>query len=334
MAPEQAMGAAIDHQADLYAIGVILYEMLSGAPPFVGPNYATVIGKLLTTPPTNLLSIQPHLPPRLVAAAHKALEKEPHDRFPSADAFLAALPSDKAPSHAELAGTVGIDSMQLRAVATSTAQNAALAHHAPKKGAPAWLFALGGIVIAGGAVGGYVALHKNSDTPAASAAAPTVAPAADPPKQPVVTPAQDAPKPPPPEPAKPTVGKLEIKSTPTGATVAIDKNPAGQTPLEIVLPGGKHHIHIELAKYGAVDDDEDIVVGEKTSILIPLQPLATSHVGSAPPRVVPQVQHTVVPIVKQTPPEPPKVEETPKPPPPTPHNDTTTKPGTKPNPYD
>ncbi len=54
MAPEQAMGAVIDHHADLYACGVILYEMLSGRPPFEGATYAVLIGKLLTTDPVNL----------------------------------------------------------------------------------------------------------------------------------------------------------------------------------------------------------------------------------------------------------------------------------------
>ena len=343
MAPEQAMGAVIDHQADIYALGVILYEMLSGRPPFEGATYPVLIAKLLTTEPTpNLKDLQPHLPARLIAATHKALEKDPVNRFESAEAFLAALPQEKSASHAELAGTVGIESMSLRAVATSTAQNYALQQpHAPvKRGAPvALIAAVAGVVVLGGAIGGYLALHKNGDGAAATASAtpqpaPAPAPAADAVKQPSVTPAPA--EKPADVPVKPTVGKLEIKSTPPGATVSVDKNPAGQTPLEIALGPGKHHIHLELAKFAAVDDDEDVVIGEKTSILIPMQAATGRVVGSAPPvRVVPQVQHTVVtPQTKpQQVPEPPRVEELTKSPPQTPPHDTT-KPGTKPNPYD
>ena len=106
MAPEQAMGVDVDHLADVYACGVILYEMLAGRPPFEGATYAVLVAKLLTTEPQLLSEVRAGLAPKLIAAVHRALEKEPKSRFASAEAFAAALPASHSASAIELAGTM------------------------------------------------------------------------------------------------------------------------------------------------------------------------------------------------------------------------------------
>ncbi len=91
MAPEQAMGEPTDHRADIYALGVILYEMLSGRPPFEGSTYGALITKVLTTDAPVLSELKPSLPRALVAATHRALEKEPARRFASCEDMAAAV---------------------------------------------------------------------------------------------------------------------------------------------------------------------------------------------------------------------------------------------------
>jgi serine/threonine-protein kinase len=102
MAPEQAMGAPIAPSVDIYACGVMLYEMLGGRPPFADGNYNMIVAQLLTAKPPRLDDVRKRLPKPLVAAVHRALEKEPAARFATADAFLAALPAD-APAPTDVA---------------------------------------------------------------------------------------------------------------------------------------------------------------------------------------------------------------------------------------
>ncbi len=115
MAPEQAMGMEIDHLADVYACGVIMYELLAGKPPFDGATYAVLVAKLLTSEPPLLAEIRPGLSPKLVAAVHRALEKEPQKRFQSAEEFANALPAPNSASAVELATTQIRRSGQTRA---------------------------------------------------------------------------------------------------------------------------------------------------------------------------------------------------------------------------
>ncbi len=92
MSPEQAAGQpAIDSRADLYAVGVMAYEMLGGEPPFRGATPQAVLAAQVTKPPPPLAQLRPELPAPLVAAVMRCLEKEPANRWPSAEELLAHL---------------------------------------------------------------------------------------------------------------------------------------------------------------------------------------------------------------------------------------------------
>jgi eukaryotic-like serine/threonine-protein kinase len=92
MSPEQAMGErVITGKADVYALGAVLYEMLTGEPPFTGQSAQAVFARVLTDEPRSLTLQRKTIPPHVEAAVQRALEKLPADRFESALAFADAL---------------------------------------------------------------------------------------------------------------------------------------------------------------------------------------------------------------------------------------------------
>lgn len=93
MAPEQvAAGGTIDHRADIYAVGVLAYEMLSGAPPFAGELQALLAAHIAQTP-ASLLTVRPDMSPAIAQIVMTCLEKHPSARFATADELLAAIDS-------------------------------------------------------------------------------------------------------------------------------------------------------------------------------------------------------------------------------------------------
>jgi eukaryotic-like serine/threonine-protein kinase len=92
MPPEQVRGAKlIDSRADVYALGVILYELLTGNRPHPGNTHHEVFYHLVTEPPVPLESLRPNLPAALCDIVHRALALEPADRFADAASFRSAL---------------------------------------------------------------------------------------------------------------------------------------------------------------------------------------------------------------------------------------------------
>ncbi len=91
LSPEQAQGFEVTPVSDLYSIGVILYEALTGRVPFEGESAVAVAMKQVSETPQRPSSINPQVSPALDAVVMRALEKDPGQRFQSADAFIAAL---------------------------------------------------------------------------------------------------------------------------------------------------------------------------------------------------------------------------------------------------
>ncbi len=92
MSPEQAMGEReITAKSDVYALGCVLYEMLTGEPPFAGPTAQAIIARVLTEEPRSLTIQRRTIPPHVEAAVRTALAKLPADRFGGAAELSAAL---------------------------------------------------------------------------------------------------------------------------------------------------------------------------------------------------------------------------------------------------
>jgi beta-lactam-binding protein with PASTA domain/predicted Ser/Thr protein kinase len=91
LSPEQAQGLAVSPQSDLYAIGIVLYELITARVPFDGESAVTIALKQVAEAPVPPSSYNPAVPPELDAVVLRALEKDPGARFISAEEFIGAL---------------------------------------------------------------------------------------------------------------------------------------------------------------------------------------------------------------------------------------------------
>jgi eukaryotic-like serine/threonine-protein kinase len=109
MSPEQAAGErALTGRSDIYSLGVVTYEMLSGEPPFKGPTAQAVVARVMTEEPRPLTTQRRTVPPHVAAAVSHALQKVPADRFASAHEFADAL-NDPGFTLSPASATVGQD---------------------------------------------------------------------------------------------------------------------------------------------------------------------------------------------------------------------------------
>ncbi len=91
MSPEQIDGTAIDHRSDLFSAGVVLYELLCGAPPFDGGSMVEIMRKITSVDPPDPRAANPPVPEPLASVVMTALERDPARRFQSAGLMAAAL---------------------------------------------------------------------------------------------------------------------------------------------------------------------------------------------------------------------------------------------------
>ena len=134
MSPEQASGdQSLDGRSDQYALACVLYEMLTGSPPFTGPTAQAVIARHALDPAAPVRTIRPDIPPAFDAALRRAMAKAPADRFPTATAFARALSADSPNASRErgrrnsviAAGIVGCAALLVFAYRTNNARRSA-----------------------------------------------------------------------------------------------------------------------------------------------------------------------------------------------------------------
>jgi len=110
MSPEQALGQAdLDGRSDLYAFGAMLYQMVTGSPPYDGKSSAEIVGKHLADPIPVASDVNRKIPRWLSDVVLRCLAKKPEDRFQTADEVLAALEEGRASGSPQLVGAASME---------------------------------------------------------------------------------------------------------------------------------------------------------------------------------------------------------------------------------
>jgi len=275
MSPEQARGDSdITGASDIYAVGVILYEMLAGRTPFEAPSYVELLMKILSEDIPDPATHRPDLDPELTAIMTRAMAKEIPNRFADAAEFRRALepfsPETLVPGNTmtpggglsayesgqyHRAGTPGAGSRPGVPAATTPLM---LAETVPKtKGGPgrALLFGLGGLLLVAAIAGSLVWLLGGTDEPPAADAPVTTtlpAPAAPAPHPPPPEAEPPAPPEPPAQPAAPAeMVELELEVSPSSAEVTFDGRPLGRGSrgLQLAADGKVYRVEATAAGY-------------------------------------------------------------------------------------
>ncbi len=259
MAPESARNEA-DPRSDIYSMGVLLFQILTGKPPFTGKDSIDIIVKHIRERPPRPKSLKAELPDEVEALVLKCLEKEPSDRYQSMDEVLEALKNVASANGMSGAFTdpraaiVGSSSAtmfkpgsipqpassksktpreQPVGMATRSIEvpiDESMAVTAPRRNLLV-VYILGGAVAAAIVVG-IVTFATRKSKPTVVPPKPAVALPVDPPKPPPV----DPPKPvEPPKPVDPVMVTFEVSSTPAGAAVSLEGKQVGVTPFTLPL---------------------------------------------------------------------------------------------------
>jgi eukaryotic-like serine/threonine-protein kinase len=154
IAPEQASGEHVDACSDIYSLGVVLFELLTGTLPFDGENFVAIAMRHINEPAPDVRAARPAIPPRVAAAVDRALQKDPRRRFKSMDEFATELESarkDAKNGPVDTSATVVKEPVKPHAPARTRTRPSAVPL------AVALLAALALIVI----LGAFLALHGN-----------------------------------------------------------------------------------------------------------------------------------------------------------------------------
>jgi serine/threonine-protein kinase len=317
MSPEQCEGRPnIDHRADVYSLGVILFEMMTGKVPFGGEGYGEIIVKHITAPIPSPRAINPRVPPACEAILLRALAKNRGERFRGMEDFRAAMldperyalspsivptpgplagygaetgssPSRLADSHvSDLVPMGGDPALGAHAAPMpSTFRDSAVALDAdesiPRSRTGLLASILAAALVAGGVAAFLVVRAGSSERPA------VVQPAVNNPA-PAPAPAPVPALPPPVAPPLPAKVTIKFRSEPVGAAVARKDTgeQLGVTPFEIEVSQGKSPLDVVFKKANFKDVPLSIVPSEPGLLAAKLE--ATPTTGHSRPPLRPE----------------------------------------------
>jgi eukaryotic-like serine/threonine-protein kinase len=280
MSPEQARGDTdITPAADIYAFGVILYEMLVGAVPIRGDNYNQLMYRVMTGEYVRPRQRRPEIPGPIEDLIVQAMALEPTHRPPSAAAIEPFLASFCRPSFRDRAidGSSGL-LPQLAPMPTPAPASASTMP--PKRRSRLPLVFLAAILVGGGAAAAIV-LTQNDTVEPAKPEPPKPTP--EPAKPAVAAPTPPEPKPPV-EPAKPPAEPatitLRFSVEPRGAAITVDGKPV--TSGELVVPRDSAEHRLEIKAPGFVAHDETLHYDESQRLEVQLHRVTTRPTPARP----------------------------------------------------
>jgi serine/threonine protein kinase len=152
IAPEQASGQPVSVLSDVYSLGVVMYELLAGEPPYKGENFVAVAMRHVNDPLPSIAEARPDVPLRLDAALRRAMAKRPEDRFPSMADFVNELEG--------VLETLGQPDSD-RTVIMPPAAPARPRRRSRRRRLAPWVVLLVCLALIGGGLGAYLALRDN-----------------------------------------------------------------------------------------------------------------------------------------------------------------------------
>jgi serine/threonine protein kinase len=269
MSPEQASGKPVDHRTDIYSLGIVLYEMITGTVPFKGETPYGVIYKHIHEALPLPRNFRPDLPEIVERVVLKALAKSPDQRYDSAGRLAEALRE----AVASTTPTVAQKSPQASSSPQDDASTRTLlksppaqetepmipppgptvaeeSGSPPRRSRPAVLITASVLLILAGALAAVLYHGGLLRVPG---------PAPDQARRETPTPARSA--------------TLQVESTPPAAAIHVDGVHRGVTPTVLDLPPGDHRVRLELAGFDVWEDRVQLVEGGKYPIRVDLKPV-------------------------------------------------------------
>jgi len=269
MSPEQAQSRPLDARSDLYAAGVIAYQMLTGKPPFEDDDAVVVMARHIKTEPKPPSEMRPDLaiPESLERVVMRVLEKDPDARPASADAFIAELEACAS---------------DVTAAREGRAPNAYLARRRRRA------IALVAIAISLGAGATVLATALGGENAGAKTVAATSGPAFELARGPdTAEPASALPD--------PQGVVVHVESDPSGADVFVDGEVVATTPADVVLPRGTAPVDVIVRKRGRLPQVEHVVPDAPRTIHAVLAPIRAPSFPHGPEKVLDAPPATAAP---------------------------------------
>ena len=322
MSPEQCEGKGlIDHRSDVYSLGIMMYELLTGAVPFPGEGFGEVLVAHLTKPPPKPTTVNPNLPPAIESIVLHAIEKDRNRRFQTMQEFLAAVENPEAhlaqwqglPEYSSATATPSAPTMPaMEAVRPGMAAPTAAPGGSPRpttlEGAAAEvtlppmrrprpgrapLIAIGAAVVALAGVGGWIGLSSSKKPSSGPTIDSTTTTTTAPP------PVADTAKTTPPPTASDEVS-VTVTSDPLGAKVyRADKSEAETqpTPITFKMRHGDPPFDVQLRLEGYKSETRTITSDQSAKLAVSLAKLPSVQPKTevAQPKVEPTPAPKTIP---------------------------------------